>query len=103
MEIRALMKSLAMKHPDVATGVACKGTPLESTTYNTNDKAFLFVGPKDARLKRTSGWVKIDLAAPPSEAELTAWIAESYALMAKPAKAKRTTAKPKAGPAAKRR
>ena len=98
MEIRALIKTLAMKHADVTLGVACKGTALESTTYNTNDKAFLFVGPKDARLKRAAGWVKIDLAAPPSERDLTSWIAESYARFAitvanKPTKKSKAEAK----------
>ena len=98
MEIRALLKSLAMKHADVTVGVACKGTSIESTTYNTNKKAFLFVGSKDGRLKRAAGWVKIDLAAPPTERELTAWIAESYALMAAPVT---EPAKPKPKPKAK--
>ena len=95
MEIRALLKALAMKHADVTVGVACKGTALESTTYNTNKKAFLFVGPKDGRLKRASGWVKIDLAAPPNERELTAWVAESYTLMTAPVKKPKPKAKAK--------
>ena len=92
MEIRALLRSTALKLPDVTLGIACKGTALESTTYNANKKAFLFVGPKDARLKRAAGWTKIDLAAPPSDADVRAWVAESHALIAgepkKPAKKK---------------
>lgn len=70
-----------MKLPDVEVGVACKGTALESTTYNVRKKAFLFVGPKEARLKRASGWVKFDLATPPPKRELTSWITESHGLM----------------------
>ncbi len=82
MEIRGLMQSLAMKHPGVELGVACKGTSIESTTYNTRNKAFLFVGSRDARLKRAvAGWIKIDLSAPPPEPELDSWIAESYELI----------------------
>src|SRR5262245_44564218 len=96
MEIRALLKSTATKLAGVETGIACKGTALESTTYNVNGKAFLFVGPKDARLKRAAGWTKIDLSAPPSDADVTAWVGESYALFAKPvAKAKKKPAKRK--------
>ena len=91
-----------MKLPEVELGIACKGTALESTTYNSNKKAFLFVGAKDARLKRAAGWIKIDLAAPPSDRDLAAWVAESHALVAgsgakkpvvKKAAAKKTAAK----------
>jgi len=32
--------------------VACAGTSLESLTFTTNKKAFVFVSKKDARLKR---------------------------------------------------
>jgi len=95
MEIRALLRSAATKLPDVVTGIACEGTALESTTYNVDGKAFLFVGAKDARLKRASGWVKIDLAAPPPDADVKAWVAESHALFAGAAKkpAKKPTKK----------
>jgi hypothetical protein len=82
MTIHKTLAAIAMRLPDVVTGVACKGTALESTTYNTRNKAFLFVGPKAARLKRESGWVKIDLEAPPTKRELERWIGESYALFA---------------------
>ena len=60
------------------------------------------VGAKDARLKRAAGWIKIDLAAPPSDRDLAAWVAESHALVAgsgakkpvvKKAAAKKTAAK----------
>jgi len=71
----------ALKHPDTSTGIACKGTSLESTTAIVNGKAFLFVG-KAARLKRKTGWVKVALDAP--LAEVTPWIAESYMLFACP-------------------
>jgi hypothetical protein len=96
MEIRALLRSLALKLPDVEFGIACKGTALESTTYNANKKAFLFVGPKDARLKRAAGWIKIDLAAPPSNDDLAAWVAESHALMAASGAKKPAVKKPAA-------
>jgi hypothetical protein len=96
VEIRALLRSVALKLPDVTLGIACKGTALESTTYNSNKKAFLFVGAKDARLKRAAGWTKIDLAAPPSDADVTAWVTESHALIVGNA-----SSKPKKKPATK--
>lgn len=88
--------TIALKLPDVERGIACAGT-VESVTYNTGGKAFLFVGAKDVRLKRANGWIKIDLAAPPSQRELAAWISESHRLIggnrsaSKPAKRRKRT------------
>jgi hypothetical protein len=95
MTIRKAIDQIARRLPDVVLGIACKGTALESTTYNTNKKAFLFVGPKDARLKRAAGWTKFSLDAPPSQRDLAKWIAESHALMAAPPAKKPAPAKKK--------
>jgi hypothetical protein len=48
--IRALQDA-ALRHPGVEKGVACAGTALESTTFRTRGKAFLFLRRADARLK----------------------------------------------------
>ncbi len=110
------LAAIAMSLPDVTTGVACGGTPIESRTFLTNKKAFLFVSKKDVRLKLAAsagdakkagcevganGWVKILLDAMPATAALKKWIAESHSLMAPAAKAPRAKAGEKA--AAKKR
>ena len=41
---RLVLRAIAMRLPDVEPGVACKGTALESITYQVRNKAFLFVG-----------------------------------------------------------
>ncbi len=79
-DLLATIRKLATRHPNVTRGVACAGTELESTTYNVNDKAFLFVRPNELRLKRKTGWVKVALAGT-LPAQLGDWIAESYGLM----------------------
>ncbi len=95
--------AIATTLPDVTTGVACAGTALESRTFMTNKKAFLFVSKKDVRLKLSAsiasakkagfdaganGWVKIPLAELPAAATLKKWIAESHASMTPAAKKK---------------
>ena len=47
----AVLRARAAAYPDVAVGVACKGTSLESTTFNVRNKAFLFLRELDMRLK----------------------------------------------------
>jgi hypothetical protein len=89
---------------DVTEGVACAGTALESRSFATNKKAFLFVSKKELRLKLgasvaeakrggvavgANGWAKIPAAEAPAAAVLRRWIAESHALMAPAAKAAR--------------
>lgn len=99
---------IAKKLSGVDEGIACEGTVLESRTFKVNQKAFLFLNAKDARLKLgpsvaeanqfaaahpgqcvvgAGGWVKLSIAAPPPAAVLTRWIAESWNLVsgAKPA------------------
>lgn len=90
------LTAIAASLPNVTSGVACLGTALESKTFTTNKKAFLFVSKKDARLKLAAstaeakaagfdvganGWVKIPLTGLPAAATLKKWIAESHALM----------------------
>lgn len=89
--------SLASKLPNVTLGVACAGTVLESRSFATDGKVFLFVSKRDARLKLGSagaeaksagfvvganGWVKIPTANLPPLAVLERWLAESHALAA---------------------
>ena len=97
------LTAIAAALPDVTTGVACAGTALESQTFTTNGKAFLFVSKKDVRLKLAAstaaakkagfdvganGWVRIPLTGLPAAAVLKKWIAESHALMAPAAKSR---------------
>ena len=102
-DLASLLRSFAARLPDVEQGIACKGTALESVTFQVRKKAFLFVGPKAARLKLdrsldearrlaakqpeievgTGGWVKIATAGkgPPAKV-LERWVGESHALYA---------------------
>ena len=106
------LAAIATSLPNVATGVACAGTALESQTFTTNKKAFLFVSKKDVRLKLdessaaakkagfdvgANGWVKLPLGELPAAATLKKWVAESHALMTPAAKtaAKKPVAKKK--------
>jgi hypothetical protein len=89
---------IALALPDVEQGIACAGTSLESRTYQTRKKAFLFVAKKQARLKLgasveqaekmgfaagANGWVTLPLDALPSASIAKRWIAESHALVSK--------------------
>lgn len=80
-------------------GIACAGTSLESRTYRVRNKAFLFVSKAQARMKLgasaaeatrlgfavgANGWVTVPLDALPATAVSKRWIAESYALLARP-------------------
>lgn len=80
------VKKIALGLPDVASGVACKGTSLESTTFTVKKKAFVFMRTvgKDCelRLKLDGKWARktVPLDAPP--ATLEKWLRESYAALA---------------------
>lgn len=89
---------IALALPDVVTGIACAGTALESRSYRTAKKAFLFVSKTHARLKLgdslaqaealgfavgASGWVTLPLDGLPAALLVKRWIAESHALAAK--------------------
>jgi hypothetical protein len=101
MGVRETLKAIALKLPHVEQGIACKGTALESITFNVRKKAFLFVGASHARFKLRDaiaeatklavkkepmgvtvgslGWVKVSLAgAVPPRDVLEHWVAESY-------------------------
>jgi hypothetical protein len=118
----------AERIPGVSTGLACTGTTLESRTFATASKAFLFVGVKDARLKLraslpeaealarqipdsvrvgSGGWTTITLHAAEGLTlpVLGRWVAESHNLMAGSARAlkpktplRRSRKSAKAGP-----
>jgi hypothetical protein len=88
---------IAGRLPDVTTGIACKGTKLEATTYHVGNKAFLFVravdGGVELRFKLGAsqaeagklagctigkgGWAKLVIGGKPPK-QLAKWIAESY-------------------------
>lgn len=100
---------IALALPEVEQGIACAGTPLESRTYRTGKKAFLFVAKKQARLKLdasaqqakrlgfavgANGWVTLPLDALPAASLVKRWIAESHALASNPGRRKRKTARP---------
>ena len=99
------IRGAALKMPGVETGVSCKGTSLEATTYGVKGKAFLFFrvsnGTCHLRLKLDAsraeaaklangdpgrfavgaqGWAKLTFAleAPPPVSLLTRWIGESH-------------------------
>jgi hypothetical protein len=89
--------SIALALPGVDEGIACAGTSLESQTYRVNEKNFLFVAGKEARLKLSisavearrrgcavgaNGWVKLSLDALPPASVVRRWIAESHSLAA---------------------
>ena len=45
------LRSLALRYPEAEEGIACKGTALECSTFKAGNKAFLFVGAKDVKVK----------------------------------------------------
>jgi hypothetical protein len=107
------LATAARSLPDVVEGIACAGTKLESRTFATNAKTFLFVSAQEARLKLDAsaaaakrlgfevggnGWVKLPFDALPAAATLRSWIAESHGLMAAQPVAKKPVAKKPAKP-----
>jgi hypothetical protein len=98
--VEQAVRRIATALPGVTAGVACKGTKLESTTYDVGGKSFAFVrrteagvevriklGASQAAAKQAGhgvgagGWTKLvlDGAAP---AALAGWIAESHGALA---------------------
>jgi hypothetical protein len=45
------LRRIALGYPEAEEGVACKGTAIECTTFKARNKAFLFVGAADVRVK----------------------------------------------------
>jgi hypothetical protein len=105
MKTTDTLQQLAMRFPNAEEGIACAGTSLESRTVKVANKAFLFLGKKEVRLKLGDslgeatklaakepsryevglhGWVKLTISddTPPSLELLARWIAESYRLLA---------------------
>jgi len=100
------LEKIALALPEVVQGVACAGTTLESRTFQTRKKAFLFVSRKQARLKLdesarqaaklgfdvgANGWVMLPLDALPAASVVKRWIAESHALVSRPGSKKSKT------------
>jgi hypothetical protein len=102
MRTEQVLAKAAKALEDVGEGIACAGTALESKTYTVRGKAFLFLGPKDARLKLAEsaeearalakqpdssvrigagGWTTIRLAGgvAPADSVVRRWVAESHA------------------------
>jgi hypothetical protein len=101
---QSILRSLALSYPDTAEGVACAGTALEKRTIKVRNKAFLFLGAKDAMLKLgdslpqatqlarqqpqqckvgAHGWVTVALGDETVPIDvLRRWIEESYRLLA---------------------
>jgi predicted DNA-binding protein (MmcQ/YjbR family) len=109
----AALRAAALRLPDVEEGIACEGTVLESHTFKTGKKAFLFLRATEARLKLSTsipeatkrakqdaarfsvgaqGWVKILLQGSLPTALLARWVAESQRTLAIPSKKKRQRA-----------
>lgn len=99
------LRKIALRYPGTEEGVACEGTPIESRTVKTRNKAFLFLTIGHARLKLreslpeatrlakktpdqlqvgSGGWIKASLGADGSAPldVLERWVGESYQLMA---------------------
>jgi predicted DNA-binding protein (MmcQ/YjbR family) len=99
------MRKLALALPGTDEGIACAGTAIEARTVRAGGRAFLFLGPKEMRLKLGKSlaearrlaakhpgivnlgkgeWVSVvhdDVGAVPI-AVLAAWVEESHALVA---------------------
>jgi predicted DNA-binding protein (MmcQ/YjbR family) len=98
------LRKFALGYPEAQEGVSCAGTSLERATVNARNKAFVFLGDGEARLKLgesleeatrlasreperyrpgSKGWVQVTLGPgePPLDL-LQRWIDESYRLLA---------------------
>jgi hypothetical protein len=99
------LRKFALRYPEAEEGIACEGTEVESRTVKVRNKAFVFLGKTDVRLKlRDSlseaaelaakepdcynvgapGWVKATFrpGQSPPAGLLERWIDESYRLLA---------------------
>jgi hypothetical protein len=104
-DLLQVLRSAALGYPETEEGIACEGTPLEKRTVKVRNKAFLFLGAKDAMLKLSDslaeanelaerapgrckvgahGWVTVAFGEPesPPLELLLRWIDESYRLLA---------------------
>jgi len=100
-----ILRELALAYPEVEEGIACEGTSLECRTVKVQNKAFVFLGQSDLRLKLSAslseaaklatkdpgrynagknGWIKVTFGPgePPSLGLLERWLDESYRLFA---------------------
>jgi hypothetical protein len=105
MNITQALQKVALSLPKARRGVACAGTAVECPTVTVGNKAFLFLGKTEVRLKLgdsigeatklaakepsryevgVHGWVKLTFRddAPPPLDVLERWIGESYRLLA---------------------
>jgi hypothetical protein len=105
MKIMQALQKIALRFPQAQEGIACAGTAAECRSVTAGNKAFLFLGKTEVRLKlRASlleasklaskapdryevgvhGWIKLTFAddeSPPLDV-LERWIDESYRLLA---------------------
>ena len=102
--IAQVLAKTAAQIPGTTTGVACAGTALESQTFVSAAKAYVFIGKKEARLKLgeslseaqrlskqlpeslrvgAGGWVaiRVDGIVGPGTKVLERWVRESHGLM----------------------
>jgi hypothetical protein len=97
------LRTIATAYPDAEETIACAGTALESTSYKAGKTSFLFVGPKDVKLKLAKslpeakalaskdpervrvgslGWVTVTPGDAVPVAILKRWIDESFQMVA---------------------
>ena len=99
------LRLFALRYPEAEEGIACQGTALECSTFKAGNKAFLFLGAAELRLKLgdslaeaarhaakspelyavgAHGWVKVTLSKNQTSPAslLERWIDESYRLLA---------------------
>jgi hypothetical protein len=103
-DLAKAMRAAALSLPETEEGIACEGTALEKCTVKVRDKAFLFVGAKDAMVKLSDslkeasdlanklgcckvgahGWVTVTFedAGPLPDELARRWVLESYRLAA---------------------
>jgi hypothetical protein len=101
LSVQDVLRDSGTRLPETTEGVACAGTAAEKRTLKVRNKAFLFIGQRDAMLKLTGslaeaeefasrepdlikvgahGWTTIRLNEPKklSVDLLTRWVKESY-------------------------
>jgi hypothetical protein len=99
------LRKFALRYPEAEEGIACEGTAVESRTVKVRNKAFVFLGLTDVRVKLRDclaeaaelaakepecysvgapGWVKATFrpGQSPPPGLLERWIDESYRLLA---------------------
>ncbi len=99
------LRTIALRYPEAEEGIACKGTALECSAFKVRQKAFLFVGAAEMKVKLhdslaeasklasdepdrctvgVHGWVTVKISANRTSPAglLEKWIDESFRLLA---------------------